>query len=281
MKAHGFDSLKCCRKDLTICPARCQAYLLFIYPKPVSALAGAPIRECCIFLSCHVPTITNSYVKCISEGAIECAWGSLSEWQKAYKRNEENAADFDRPVQMCVSELFQAVPLSPRGDNTSLFFQKLVKIIAVNSSAIFIPCVKPGSFGCLLLKCFCLLSQISNYCSYCCFKHLKLSLGMGLFEWLLLRDFDGTSVFIWVAPHKEQNLSQYCLVRLDWNTICAAQYQPCWIKSAVKVWYTLHFIVLTAVGMNILNVCSLFSVFFLYKRCVWGGVMLIQCSVLR
>lgn len=84
-------------------------------------------------------------------------------------------------------------------------------------------------------------------------------------------------MFIWVAPYKEQSLSQYCLVRLDWNVICAAQYQPCWIKSSVEVWYALHFIVLTAVVMNILNVCSLFFSFFIYKKCGGGCVESMFC----
>lgn len=176
MKAHRFDSLKWCRKDLTVCPARCQTSLLSIYTKPVSTLVWVWF-ECWIFLSCHVPTITNSHVKCISEGGIECARGSLSEWQKAYKRNEENIADFDP----CGSEwaICQAVPLSLRGDKALLLSHKAGEITAVNSSLILALSVKPCSFIWLFLKCFCLLSQSSNYCSYCCFKHFKLSLCMG------------------------------------------------------------------------------------------------------
>lgn len=162
--------------EKTICPARCQTSLLSIYPKPVSALVWAPISECWIFLSCHVPTITNSYIKCISERAIECTWGSMSEWQKAYKRNEESRLWW---LWFSVWAVCQAVPLSLRGDNALLLFHKAGKIIAVNSSVILALSVKPCSFIWVFLKCFCLLSQISNYCSYCCFKHFKLSLCMG------------------------------------------------------------------------------------------------------
>lgn len=164
------------QKALTICPARCWMSPIFICPKPLSSLVWALYQW-----TSHIPvhTITNSYVKCISEGAM-CIRNA--EWQKAYKRHHQNVAHF-HPSHSSLHEwaVCQVVPLSLREDNALLFFHKVVEMVPVNSSAIYYTqCKTADSYICLLLKSFFLISRIFNYwVFFYCSKCFKVSLWIG------------------------------------------------------------------------------------------------------